>query len=219
MTDMYPSNVPGEFIDPRLYEDLKGPRRVPTQLKSISAVKKQPSGHANRKKAESRRRGENVGWHRIVDNLDDAIRKLGNNPDVGSPVTRWVYFGHLTKTQGMAGRRYADIMRKFDRFHTGTKSRTARAQSYDNGRGGEDQELAQRAFDGTMDEYEIAARKAMRAYKKLHKVVSAFPGAREMLDNLCVLEIEPPADQRASCAAVLSLVAKAFGIDEGKGRR
>lgn len=190
-----------------------------TQLKSISAQKKQPSGYANRQKAEKKRGGQNVGWHRIVDNLDDAVKKLGNNPDVGSPVTRWVYFGHLTKTQGMAGRRYADIMRKFDRFHCATKSRTARAQNYAQGSGGEDQEIERRASDGTMDQYLADARKAKRQYNKLHKVIAPFHGAKEMLDNLCILEIEPPANHRASCAAVLSLVAKAFGIDEQKGRR
>ena len=222
MTDIYPSHIPGEYLaiaHQDILADLKGQPRVTAQLKSISAVKKQPSGHAKRQAAAHRRGGENVGWHRITDNIDDAVRKLGNNPDVGSPVTRWVYFGHLTKTQGMAGRRYGDIMRKFDRFHTDTKSRSARAQNFEVGIGGEDQELAQRAFDGTMDEYEISARKARRNYKKLHKVINQFRGAKEMLDNLCILEIEPPADQRASCAAVLSLVAKAFGIDEGKGRR
>lgn len=160
-----------------------------------------------------------MGWHRIVDNLDDAIRKLGNNPEVGSPVTRWVYFGHLTKTQGMAGRRYADIMRRFDRFHTDSKSRSARAQNYALGSGGEDQELAQRASDGTMDEYLAAARKTKRHYLKLQKVIAPFHGAKEMLDNLCILDIEPPADHRASCAAVLTLIAKAFGIDEQTGRR
>jgi hypothetical protein len=30
-----------------------------------------------------KRGGENVGWHRIVDNLDDALRKLAASPDVG----------------------------------------------------------------------------------------------------------------------------------------
>src|SRR5882672_52241 len=145
-----------------------------------------------------------------------ASKKLGNNPDVGSPVTRWVYFGHLTKTQGMAGRRYADIMRKFDRFHTDTKSRTARAQNYALGSGGEDQELGRRASDGTMDQYLADARKAKRQYHKLQKVIAPFHGAKEMLDNLCILEIEPPAGDRKSCAAVLSLIAKAFGIDEVK---
>lgn len=166
-----------------------------------------------------KRGGENVGWHRIVLNWDDIVKKAGSNPDASVPILRWVYFGHLTKTQGMAGRRYADIMRKFDRFHTDTKSRSARAQGYEPGSGGEDQELEQRASDGTMDEYLAAARKAKRHYTKLQKVIAPFREAKEMLDNLCVLDIEPPANHRASCAAVLSLIAKAFGIDEEHGRK
>jgi hypothetical protein len=48
--------------------------------------------------------------------------------------------------QGMAARRYADIMRRFDRFHT-EGHRTARAQDYSAGRGGEDQELERRGKD------------------------------------------------------------------------
>jgi hypothetical protein len=190
-------------------------------LKSISAVKKKKyeSGHAKRVKAMNKRGGENTGWHRIVDNLDDALKKLAVNPDIGIPVLRWVYFGHLTKTQGMAGRRYADIMRRFDRFHTDTKSRNARAQNYALGSGGEDQELERRASDGTMDQYLADARKAKRHYNKLHKVIAPFHGAKEMLDGLCLLEIEPPENYRKGCAAVLTLIAKAFGIDERHGRR
>jgi hypothetical protein len=188
------------------------------QLLSISAVKpKRESGSSRMKR---RRGGQNVGWKVIVDNLDAAAAKIGTSPEaLGSPVTRWVYFGHLTMTQGMAGRRYTDIMRKFDRFHTDTKSRTAHAQNYAMGSGGEDQELQRRASDGTMDQYLADARKAKRQYNKLHKVIAPFQGAKEMLDNLCILGIEPPANHRASCAAVLSLIAKAFGIDEALGGR
>jgi hypothetical protein len=183
---------------------------------SISAVKpKRESGSSRMKR---KRGGENVGWKRVVDNLDDLVRAVGSDPGMGTPVTRWVYFKHLTPTQGMAARRYADIMRRFDRFHTDTKSRTARAQNYALGSGGEDQELERRASDGTMDQYLADARKAKRHYNKLAKVIAPFHGAKEMLDNLCILEIEPPANHRASCAAVLSLVAKAFGIDEQHGR-
>ena len=193
-----------------------------TALKSISAVKpKRESGPSRMKKyAEKRARGgQNVEWKRIVENWDDIIAKVGKNPDVGIPLLRWVYFGHLTKTQGMAGRRYADIMRRFDRYHTDTKSRTARAQSYEGGAGGEDQELERRANDGTMDEYLAEAKKTKHRYKKLHKIIAPFPGAKEMLDNLCILDIEPPTEHRASCAAVLTLIAKGFGIDEQHGRK
>jgi hypothetical protein len=177
---------------------------------SISAVKpKRESGSSRMKK---KRGAENVIWRRAMDAQDYDFKKHLADQRMGIAITRWVLYGHLTPAQGMAGRRYADIMRKFDRFHTDTKSRTARAQNYAQGSGGEDQELERRAFDGTMDQYLADARKAKRHYNKLAKVIAPFHGAKEMLDNLCILEIEPPADHRASCAAVLSLVAKAFGI-------
>ncbi len=195
-------------------------RRYPSvnELKSISAVKpKRESGSSRMKR---KRGGQNVGWKRITANLDDIARVEGINPDfLKSPLARWVYFRHLTNTQGRAALHYALIMRRFYRYHTDTKSRTARAQGCAPGIGGEDQELERRASDGTMDQYLADARKAMRQYKKLHKVIAPFHGAKEMLDRLCVLDIEPPADHRASCAAVLTLVAKAFGIDEAYRRR
>lgn len=187
-------------------------------VKSISAVKKQPSGHANRQTAKKKRGGENVGWKRITRDWNDLVAKHGSSQIGGVVLTRWVYFKHLTPLQGEAGIYYANIMRKFDRYHTDTKSRTARAQGYEPGSGGEDQELERRASDGTMDQYLSDARKAKRQYTKLHKVVAPFHGAKEMLDRLCILDVEPPANHRASCAAVLSLVAKAFGIEQ-KGRR
>jgi hypothetical protein len=194
-------------------------RRYPSvnELKSISAVKpKRESGSSRMKR---KRGGQNVGWKRITRDWDDLVEKHGNGQVAGKAITRWVYFKHLTSLQGEAALLYANIMTKFDRYHTDTKGRSARAQGYEPGAGGEDQELARRVADGTMDQYLADARKAMRHYKKLHKVIAPFHGAKEMLDRLCILDIEPPADHRASCAAVLTLVAKAFGIDEAYRRR
>jgi len=185
---------------------------VNDQLKSISAVRpKRESGSSRMKR---KRGGENVGWKRIVRDRDDLTKKFGISPEfLNSPITRWVYFRHLTKTQGEAARHYADIMRKFDRFHGASNSRPApvqrNAQVNDGGQG-----PGQCASNGTTDQYWTDARKAMRQHKKLQKIIAPFYGAKEMLDRLCVLEIEPPENQRKSCAAVLSLVAKAFGIDE-----
>jgi hypothetical protein len=187
------------------------------ELKSISAVK--PKRESGSRRMKRKRGGENVGWHRIQRDWNDLVKMHGGGQIGGVALTRWIYFKHLTPVQGQAGLRYADIMRKFDRYHTDTKSRTARAQNYALDSGGEDQELERRASDGTMDQYLADARKAKRQYMKLHKVIAPFHGAKEMLDRLCILDIEPPSNHRASCATVLTLVAKEFGIDGADKRR
>ena len=133
------------------------------------------------------------------------------------PVTRWVLFGHLTVTEGMAGRWYGDVMRKFDRYHIGTASRTARAQRYERASPGEDQEIAGREADGGIDNSERQAEKARRNTDRVHVFLRRLPGAKEALDSLCVLDIEPPAGQRESVAAVLSLMAKELGIANRAG--
>lgn len=186
-------------------------------IKSISAVRKQPSGAANRRTAAKKRGGENVLWKRVTASFDDAVKKFAANPEIGSPVTRLVFFKHFTAEQGMAARRYATIMRKFERFHI-EGSRSARAQDYNRGSAGDDQELERHAFNGTLDQYEAEARQAKRHYKRLLKVIAPFQGAKEMLDQLCLLEIEPPAAHRASCAAVLSMIAKEFSVMDERQR-
>jgi hypothetical protein len=88
---------------------------VNDQPKSISAARpKKPGPHARAK--ERQRGGHNVMWRRITSAYDDNLKKLGANPAMVAPVTRWVLFGHLTRTQGMAARRYADIIRNFEKF-------------------------------------------------------------------------------------------------------
>lgn len=194
-----------------------------SEIKSISAVKpKREGGHSRAKK---KRGGWNVMWKRITENFDDAVRRAGADPRIAVPLTRLVLFHHLTTTQGMAGRRYADIIRKFERFHMASSARSARSANLEPARGVEDTELEQIHVNGNLKEYEAAAKVAKREYKRLMKVVDKFADpitgrnfARDQLDNLCIFDREPPSDARASIGAVLSMIAKEFGINEA-GRR
>lgn len=190
-------------------------------IKSISAVKpKREGGHSRAKK---KRGGWNVMWKRVTENFDDAVRRAGADPRIAVPLTRLVLFHHLTTTQGMAGRRYADIIRKFERFHMASSARSARSANLEPARGVEDTELEQIHVNGKLREYEAAAKVAKREYKRLMKVVDKFADpvtgrnfARDQLDNLCIFDREPPSDARASIGAVLSMVAKEFGIGESR---
>lgn len=189
-----------------------------SEIKSISAVKpKREGGHSRAKK---KRGGWNVMWKRITENFDDAVRRAGADPRIAVPLTRLVLFHHLTTTQGMAGRRYADIIRKFERFHMASSARSARSANLQPARGVEDTELEQIHISGRLREYEAAAKVAKREYKRLMKVVDKFADpvtgrnhAKDQLDNLCIFDREPPSEARASIGAVLSMVAKEFGIE------
>jgi hypothetical protein len=189
------------------------------KIKSISAVK--PSRGSGQTRAKKRRGGENVLWKRVTANFDDAVKVFAANPAIGVPLTRLVFFKHLTVSQGMAGRRYADVVRKFERFHMAAPARHARSANLQPSSKGEDQELERQANNGTMREYLDDARYAKRQYKKLMKVLDRFADpitgrnyAKDQLDNLCLLDQEPAAADRAAIGAILSMIADAFAVKE-----
>lgn len=192
--------------------------------KSISAQKpKREGGHARAKK---KRGGENVMWKRITANFDEAVRQFGANKAIATPLTRLVFFKHLSTTQGMAGRRYANIMRKFARFHMAVSGHSARSANLEPTRGVEDQELERIIRNFKLKEYEAAAKVAKREYNRLMKVLAKFADpitgrnyAKDQLDNLCLNDKEPEAADRASIAAVLSMIAKEFGVLEKRDQR
>ena len=200
---------------------MHGAVQVNDQIKSISAVK--PSRGSGQTRAKRRRGGENVMWKRITFSFDDAVRRAGADPRIAVPLTRLVLFKHLTVTQGMAGRRYADIVRKFERYHMAAGSRTARSATLQPKRGGQDQEIERRINNGTLAEYEHDARNAKRHYKRAMKVLARFADpitgrnfAKDALDALCLLDTEPEASTRASIAIVLDMLAKEFNVKESR---
>lgn len=190
------------------------------QPKSISAARpKKPGPHARAK--ERQRGGHNVMWRRITAAYDDHLKKLGANPAMVAPVTRWVLFGHLTRNQGMAARRYADIIRRFEKFFSEGGARSAKSANLEPVRKGEEDVLRRELMNGTIADYEDDARKAKRQYKRLMKVMDRYKDpitgrnfAKDQLDTLCLEEIEPDAQFRANIAGVLSAVATEFGVGE-----
>lgn len=192
---------------------------VTEQPKSISAVKpKREGGHARAKK---RFRGHNVMWKRITAAFDDDLRKLGATPAMVAPLSRWVLFNHLTKTQGAAGRRYADIIREFERVSMPPLARSARSANLEPVRKADDQEIQRRILNGTIAEYESEARYAKSQYKRLMKVMARYADpitgrnlAKDSLDTLCLADTEPPAEYRPHIAIVLTAIAKEFGLGE-----
>lgn len=204
---------------------MHGAVQVNEQIKSISAVKPaRPSGHQQRRKRLAG--GRNVLWKRVTASFDDAVKKFAANPAIAAPLTRLVFFEHLTITQGMAGRRYADIMRAFERYHMAAGSRSARSANLEPVRKADDQELERRARDGSMEDYLAEAKYAGRQHKRLMKVLGRFADpitgrnyAKDQLDNLCLNDQEPESADRAGIAVVLSLIAKEFGVNEKRERR
>lgn len=188
------------------------------QVKSVSAVRpKRESGHARAKK---RRGGHNVIWKRITASWDAELKAFGANPAMVAPLSRWALYGHLTVKQAMAGRRYAYIVRRFERYCLPAASRSARSANLEPLRA-EDQEIEKRINLGTLDQYESDAAEAKRHYRKAMRVLDKFADnltgrnmAKDTLDTLCLSEEEPPAQYRRATALVLEELAKAFGIEE-----
>jgi len=197
-----------------------------TDLKSISAAKRpNPSGRSI-KQRRSKRDAANILWRRITAAYDEEVARFAKNPALVAPITRWVLFNHLTVTQGMAARRYADIMRNFKRYHTEDRPTSPRSANLEPTRGVEDQELQRRILSGTIEDYEDEARYTKRQYKRVMKVLARFADpisgrnfAKDSLDMLCVEDREPPAEHRKDIGAVLTAIAKEFGIGEKREKR
>ena len=153
--------------------------------------------------------------------IDAAVALMAANQKLASPITRLVFFKHLTITQGIAARRYAAIVRNFERYHVVNATRSARAQDIDKPRAGEDQEIQRHIVRGTIDEYEAEAKKARKDYTKVQRVLDRYRHtitgrneAKNVLDDLCLSDIEPPAQYRQNVAAVLQALADMFNIKD-----
>lgn len=195
---------------------------VNDQPKSISAARPPKPGPHTRAK-ERAYRGHAILWHRINEAFYDNLQKLGANPAMVAPTSRWVLAGHLTKSQGMAAFRYADIIRKFEKFFSEAGARSARSAELEPVRKGKEDVIRRHAVRGTLDNFEADARKAKSQYKRLMKVLDRYRDpvtgrnyAKDHLDTLCLEEREPDAQFRADIARVLSVIAKEFGLGEKK---
>lgn len=194
-----------------------------SEIKSVSAAKVSRGSGQTRQRRRSKRDAANILWRRVTASYDEEVVKFAKNPALTSPITRWVLFNHLTPTQGMAGRRYADIVGAFRRFHTEDKATSARSANLEPVRNVDDQELQHRLLNGSMDDYESEARHARRQYKRLMKVLDQFKQpltgrnyAKDALDDLCLADREPPSNIRGDIAVVLTAVAREFGLVKEK---
>lgn len=194
------------------------------QAGRISAVKKRPSGAEHRRRRSG---GENVLWHRVTANFDDAVKVFAANPEIASPITRLVFFKHLTQRQGMAARLYGEIMEKWRRFYVDEKGTLRSANLEPSTVYRTEDELERRFWDGSLEEYYAAADGAKRDYTKMSRIMDAFRDpitgrnqAKNVLDDLCLSDIEPPAAWRDNLALVLNAIAEAFDVnDKRKGKR
>lgn len=173
-------------------------------IKSVSAVKKYP-------RAKKPRGGETVLWHRVKSLDASALDAHKISRELVSAIGRLLIHKHLTPLQAEAARRYAYIVARFEKYNVEGK-RSARSPSFERAFG-QDQELERLANepDG-IAEYEKRAKKARHDYDRLVKVVGRFPGAKNVLDDLCCSDIEPPPDWRGNTATVLNAIVKAFGV-------
>ena len=180
-------------------------------IKSISAVKKYPRSKT------PQQRNARVAWKRIKDNIDDLVLKVGQNPELGSVISRWVLFGHLSRAEGYAARLYAEIVGQYERFFV-EGSRLARSPSYERGTAGAQDVIAKHERLGTIADYERAARRARKRYNRAIKVLDRFPLAKQRLDEVCVEHVEIDASLRPHVAVVLRMLAVEFGLVSARDR-
>lgn len=200
----------------------------------ISAQK--PSRGSGQTRAKNKRGGHNIRWKRFTASIDEAMREakklppdqidaaiklMAANTRLTAPISRLAYFNHITVTQAMAGRRYASIVRQFERYHIDGARRSARAQNPEPIRPGEDQEIQRHIFNGTIEDYEAEAKKARKEYDRAMKVLARYEDsatgrnvAKNVIDDLCLSDQEPPAQYRDNVAAILQALADEFGVKE-----
>lgn len=183
--------------------------------KSISAKYQKPRHHQGERPRGAG--GANVEYKRIQSLGVDVLKARGISREVVSVIGRWLVFKHLTDLEAEAARRYAYIMARFDKYFTEGR-RTAKSPSYERAFG-QDQELEQRAFDGSLKFYEKSAKKAKRQYDKLQTIMGIYADPmtgrnplKNAIDEMCCEDLEPPAEYRTQIAAVLRHVAHEFGV-------
>lgn len=172
--------------------------------------------YAANERRKPRRKGENVIWRRIKDNIDDLVIKTGTNPAIASVVSRLVLFGHLTVEEGEVARFYGERMRRYARFF-GELPHTVRAQDINASRGGID-EIALHTAGGSLREYEKRARQAKKQHDRIEKVLQPFLHGRDVLDDLCMNDSEINASHYPVVRQMLALVAVEFGLKQGQGK-
>jgi hypothetical protein len=180
-----------------------------------------PSNAVYKKRSRDRQRRGAVGlkWRRVKDNIDVLVDRAGANPEMGSEISRAVLFETLTRGEGMAARRYGEIVGAYERFwNVDQMKRSAASPSYMRGARGEDNELERRIAMGTIAEYERMSKRAKKRYERLQKVIAPYvhiegmvTGARGWLDDLCCNDIPVPSAVMPSLAKVLRQIGIEFG--------
>lgn len=174
-----------------------------------SKAHRTPSGQLSRA-GKRQRGGENVKWHRIKWMIDNATEQAAVNPEMGSVISRYVMFGHLTQPEGIAARMYAEISGRHARYFT-ESAVSVPSPSFQRGFGADD-ELERISLAGDLDDYEKKARSARRQYNRLMTLVTRFPGAKEVLDRLCCMNEELSPGQRDDLKRILRHIMEEYRI-------
>ena len=162
-----------------------------------------------------RRPGANTLWRRMRDFQDD-LRKLGADPNLGTVLGRLYLFGVLSESEMAAGLLYADLAGRYARYHKEARE-SAASPNYQRGLGRED-EVERHNKDGTMAAYERRARAARKAWEKAGAQIPN-ERAREVLRNVCLLDLEISQIVYDDLKILLRRIGDAFGIIEDTRKR
>lgn len=186
-----------------------GAFQVNEQIRGVSAIKPP----RDQRPARARHARGRATWRAIEQHGDDLIRLGQIAKETRSVITKMVLLEEITKLEGEAAKRYAYVIARFEKYCIGTR-RTAKSPSFERAFG-TDQELERRQTEGTIGDYEAAAKKAKREYNKLMDAIAPYGSqAKSLLDDMCCSDVEPPASYRANLAVILRMIAKKFGVTE-----
>lgn len=182
-------------------------------MKSVSAA---------RRNTTRRNPQANIQWRRLKDNFDEVVARTTKSPEMGSVITRWVLFGHLTKGQGYAARLVGEIVGRHERmWNAHNLPRTSGSPSFQRGTAGAMDDIARAEREGTIEDFERKAKRAKKRYTRLMAMLDKYPGAQEVLFKVCVFDEEIAADMRGNLASLLTTIGMEFGLigDTGRSKR
>lgn len=171
------------------------------------------------RKVSPKPRGPVGLWIRHRDHLE-TMRKRDDwsdflrvgRPEFGTVIGKLFNSGQFDQHHCAAARIYAEIVGRYDRYHRYKDPKlqgTARSPSYERGFGGGDDEIERRTKQGTLTAYERKAKRAHKAYDKLHKIV-VNNVAMAVLDAVCVYDQTPSDNQIHDLKAQLDLIWEEF---------
>jgi hypothetical protein len=178
-------------------------------------------GTAENRRAYVKRRAKqprNQGYYNIhrrgqdlQNNWPAAVNQLRNEM-AGSVLAMHFMANDLSYAQTSAGRYYAMLIGRYDRFFGYTRRELA-SPAYDVGRGLQEDEVTKHMNNGTVDSYVRRARSIKKKHKDAHVLIGETGPMRGIIEKVCLYDRPILQVEVRTLVAGLELLAKLFGFN------